>query len=160
MTDFGPASYGAVVAKLVKDEQGKQKDVDVRNPGLALLCSPSDYLTKVMPATTVQGVDGTFTGDLFPIPTEIAATPELTDGTAVLFLKGEYTLFVGGNRGIQYDDSRKFLEDCRTFKDVMYAFGRAFDDTSAVVLDISKLDPAYVTVKTKVDGTVSTKASA
>ena len=57
-------------------------------------------------------------------------------------------------------DREKFLEDCRTFKDVMYAFGRAFDDTSAVVLDISKLDPAYVTVKTKVDGTVSTKASA
>lgn len=160
VTDFGPASYGALVAKLVRNEQGKTKEVDVSNPGLALLCSPVDYLTKVMPATTVQAVDGTYKRDLLPVPTEVAATAELTDGTAVLFLKGEYTLFVGGNRGIQYDDSCKFLEDCRTFKDVTYAFGRAFDDTSAVVLDISKLDPAYVTVKTKVDGTVSTKASA
>ena len=28
-----------------------------------------------------------------------------------------------------------------------YANGRAFDDTASVLLDISELDPAYITVK-------------
>ena len=64
----------------------------------------------------------------------------------------EYSLFVGGNRGLQYSDEYKFLEDQRTFKMVQYANGKADDDTSFVVLDVSKLDPAYITVKTKADG--------
>lgn len=162
VTDFSAATYGALVAKLAKDESGKDKAIDFRQGGLGLVCSTTDYLTKVMPATTVQNVDGTYKNDLFPLPTEVYSSATVADGTAILFLPGEYDVFMGADRGIEVSDEVKFLEDQRAFKEVMYAYGRAYDNTSAIVLDISKLDPAYVTVKTKatVDGTVSTKASA
>ena len=48
---------------------------------------------------------------------------------------------------ITYDDSVKFLEDQRAFKLVEYADGRAADNTSFLLLDISELEPAYLTVK-------------
>lgn len=158
VTDLTPAAYGKLAAKLAKDEKGKQKVIDLRNGGLAIACSTTDYLSKIMPATTVLTSSGQYVRDLFPLPTEVYPTTQLEDGTAILFLPKEYDVFLGGNRGIEYSDEAKFIEDQRAFKSVMYAFGRAYDNTSAIVLDISKLDPAYLNVTVK--GTVSTKASA
>ena len=39
------------------------------------------------------------------------------------------------------------MDDERYFKVKQYATGRAFDNTSFIKLDISSLDPAYMTVK-------------
>lgn len=70
-------------------------------------------------------------------------------GTAVLGVIDDYTLAVGGKRNgaIIFDDSTNFLDDARTFKLIQHAAGRAYDNTSFEVLDITNLDPAYVTVK-------------
>lgn len=160
VTEFTPKSYGAIVATLAKDEAGKEKAIDFRSDsnGLALICSTSDYLTKIMPATTVQATTGQYVRDLFPLPTTVIPSVACADGTAILAILGEYDLFVGGNRGIEYSDEFKFTDDQRAFKQVMYAFGRAYDNTSAALLDISGLEDATVAVKVK--GTVTTKASA
>lgn len=160
VAEFTPKSYGAIVATLAKDEAGKEKAIDFRSDsnGLALICSTSDYLTKIMPATTVQATTGQYVRDLFPLPTTVIPSVACADGTAILAILGEYDLFVGGNRGIEYSDEFKFTDDQRAFKQVMYAFGRAYDNTSAALLDISGLEDATVAVKVK--GTVTTKASA
>lgn len=160
VTDLTPTTYGSLVAQLAKDERGHAKAIDFRDAssGLALICSTTDYLTKVMPATTVQATTGKYVRDLFPLPTTVYPSIAVEDGTAILALLGEYDVFAGGSRGIEYSDEARFLEDQRLFKTVMYAFGKAEDNTSAIVLDISKLDPAYLNVK--VSGTVTTKASA
>lgn len=160
VTEFTPKSYGAIVATLAKDEAGKEKAIDFRSDsnGLALICSTSDYLTKIMPATTVQATTGQYVRDLFPLPTTVIPSVACADGTAILAILGEYDLFVGGNRGIEYSDEFRFTDDQRAFKQVMYAFGRAYDNTSAALLDISGLEDATVAVKVK--GTVTTKASA
>lgn len=159
VTDFTPATFGGLVAKLAKDEGGKVKPVDfMGQSGLALICSPTDYLTKVMPATTVLTHEGAYVNNLLPVPCQVITSAACTDGTAILALMGEYQLFVGGNRGIEYSDEAKFLEDQRAFKQVVYANGSARDNTSAITLDISKLDPAYLNVTVK--GTVTTKAQA
>ncbi|MGO5267828.1 phage major capsid protein [Parafannyhessea umbonata] len=160
VTDFEPATYGALVAKLAKTEAGKQKAIDFRANGsnLLLICSPTDYLTKVMPATTVQNVNGQYVNDLLPLPTNVITSTAVSDGKAILALADEYGLFVAGSRGIEYSDEFQFTADTRTFKQVSYAFGRAEDNNSAILLDISGLEPAYVNVKVK--GTVNTKASA
>lgn len=160
VAEFTPKSYGAIVATLAKDEAGKEKAIDFRSDsnGLALICSTSDYLTKIMPATTVQATTGQYVRDLFPLPTTVIPSVACADGTAILAILGEYDLFVGGNRGIEYSDEFKFTDDQRAFKQVMYAFGRAYDNTSAALLDISGLEDATVAVKVK--GTVATKASA
>ena len=48
---------------------------------------------------------------------------------------------------IEYDDSYKFLEDQRTYKIKLHGTGKAWDNTVSVLLDISELDPAYITVR-------------
>lgn len=164
VTSFDPKSYGTLVAKLAKTERGQARKI---NGPLCMLCTPSDYFTKIMPATTVLGTNGVYAHDLFPVPTEVVQTSQLTDGEAVLFIPDEYNVFAGANRNgvLEYSDEFKFLDDVRTFKIKTYATGSAYDNTSALYLDISALEPAYINVKatgditTTVDGTVTTQST-
>ena len=142
---FTPAEYGKLVAKLAVTENGKKRNFKK----VTLVCNMNDYLTKVMPATTVLNTSGTYANNLFPFATDVIVSNAVEDGRAVLFLPEEYFLGMGGakNGVIEYDDSYKFLEDQRVFKIKQYGAGRAFDNTSALYLDISGLEPAYITVK-------------
>lgn len=142
---FSPAEYGEVVAAMAVTENGKKR----KFTEVCMICNQSDYLTKVMPATTVLNANGVYVNDLFPIPTKVYISNVLEDGNAVLFLKDEYFMGMGGakNGVIEYSDECKFIEDQRVFKIKQYGTGRAFDNTSAVYLDISGLEPAYITVK-------------
>ena len=149
---FAPAEYGAVLAEMAVTETGhKRKFTEV-----GLICNQIDYLTKVMPATTVLNANGTYVNNLFPFPTTVYVSNALDDGEAVLFLKGEYFMGMGGSKNgvIEYSDEHKFIEDQRVFKVKQYGAGRAFDNTSAVYLDINGLEPAYITVLNK-EATVS-----
>lgn len=145
--DFTPASYGALVAQMATTESGRKR----KFKEVGLICNQVDYLTKVMPATTVLNGNGEYSNNLFPVPTTVFVSNALTDGEAVLFLKDEYFLGMGGNKNgvIEYSDEYKFLEDQRVFKIKQYGAGRAFDNTSALYLDISKLEPTYITVRNK-----------
>ena len=145
VTDFSPAQYGALVARMAQTEGGKKR----RIPKVYMIVNQIDYLTKVMPATTLLNANGAYVNDLFPVPTEVIVSNAVDDGKAVLFLNGEYFLGMGGSKNgvIEYSDEYKFLEDVRVFKIKQYGAGRAFDNTSALYLDISKLDPAYITIK-------------
>lgn len=145
LTSFAPAEYGAKVAKLATKENGKKRKLGT----VTLICNQADYLTKVMPATTVLNANGHYVNNLFPFPTEVVISNELNDGDAILAVLPEYSLFAGGKRGetLEYSDDFKFLEDLRYFKTKQFATGRAWDNTSALYLDISNLDPAYITVK-------------
>ena len=143
--DFTPASYGALVAKLAKTEDGKTRKFGK----VWMICNQEDYLTKVMPATTVLNSAGSYVNNLFPFPTEVIISNEVDTNAAVLVLLDEYFLGVGGNKNgvIEYSDEYKFIEDQRAFKIKQYAAGRAFDNTSALYLDISGVKPAYITVE-------------
>lgn len=147
ITSFMPAEYGAVLAKLATAESGRMRKFDE----VTLVCNQVDFLTKVMPATTALTATGGFATNLFPFPTEVVRSNELATGKAILFLPEEYFMGVGTTKDgvIEYSDEFKFLEDKRTFKIKMHAMGKAFDNTVAVVLDISELDPAYITVLNK-----------
>ena len=143
--DFTPASYGALVAKMAVTENGKKR----KFTKVGMIVNQSDYLTKVMPATTVLNANGSYVNNLFPVPTTVYVSNAVEDGKAVLFLEGEYFMGMGGSKNgvIEYSDEYKFLEDQRVFKVKQYGAGRAFDNTSALYLDISGLEPAYITVK-------------
>lgn len=142
---FAPAEYGALVAKMAVTENGRRR----KFTHVGLIVNMVDYLTKVMPATTVLNANGTYVNNLFPFPTNVYICNELEDGEAILFLESEYFMGMGGakNGVIEYSDEAKFIEDQRVFKIKQYGAGRAFDNTSALYLDISGLDPAYITVK-------------
>lgn len=145
VTDFTPASYGAVVAKLATTESGRKRKFNE----VCMIVNQTDYLTKVMPATTVLNANGAYVNNLFPFPTTVYVSNAVADGRAVVFLKDEYFMGMGGSKNgvIEFSDEYKFLEDQRVFKIKQYGTGRAFDNTSAVYLDISALEPAYITVK-------------
>lgn len=141
---FAPTEYGALVAKLATTEKGKKRKLGT----VTLICNQADYLTKVMPATTVLNANGSFVNDLFPFPTEVVISNELADGEAILAILPEYKMFTGGarNETIEVSDEFKFLDDLRYFKVKQYATGKAWDNTSALYLDITGLEAAYVTV--------------
>lgn len=145
VTDFSPAQYGALVARMAQTESGKKRRISK----VYMIVNQIDYLTKVMPATTLLNANGAYVNDLFPVPTEVIVSNAVDDGKAVLFLDDEYFLGMGGSKNgvIEYSDEYKFLEDVRVFKIKQYGAGRAFDNTSALYLDISNLDPAYITIK-------------
>lgn len=155
VTEITPTTYGALLEPLAKTEDGKpRKFTEVQ-----LLVNQHDYLTKVMPATTFL-VDGSYVRDIFPFPTEIIVTNELSDGEAVVGLLDQYNAFAGGSRNgtVEFSDEFKFLDDVRYFKVVQHATGRATDDTCFQHLDISGLKPAYPTVNAIVSSEVKTTA--
>lgn len=145
VTSFLPGEYGPLLAKLAKSESGRKRSFNE----VTLVCNQTDYLTKIMPATTVLAAGGTYARNVFPFPTDVVISNVLEDNEAIVFLPEEYFMGVGTSKDgvIEYSDDFKFLEDKRTFKIKMHAMGRAYDNTVAVVLDISGLDPAYITVR-------------
>lgn len=142
---FKPADYGALVAKLAKTEKGRNRTFQ----NVQLIVNMTDYLTKVMPASTVLTSTGEYRNNIFPFPTEVIPSSVVEDGSAILCLLDDYTFAVGGSKNgvIEYDDSVGFLDDTRTFKVKTHADGRAFDNTSAILLDISDLAPTYIVVE-------------
>lgn len=142
---FAPAEYGALVARMAVTENGRRR----KFASVGLIVNMVDYLTKVMPATTVLNAEAKYVNNLFPFPTTVYISNEIDDGEAILFLENEYFMGVGGakNGVIEYSDEYKFLEDQRVFKIKQYGAGRAYDNTSALYLDISGLNPAFITVR-------------
>lgn len=145
VSSFLPKEYGPLVAKLAKTESGRMRTFDE----VLLICNQVDYLNKVMPATTVLTAAGTYAKDLFPFPTEVIRSNEVEEGEAILCLPEEYFFGIGGNKdgNIEKDDSVKFLDDARVYKIKLHGNGKPWDNTVAIVLDISKLDPAYIMVR-------------
>lgn len=146
VTNFLPANYGPLVAKLAVTEKGRMRSFDE----VLMICNQVDYLNKIVPATTALTTGGTYARDLFPFPTEVVRSNEVKTGQAILCLPEEYFFGLGESKDgkIEYSDEFKFLQDARTYKIKLHGNGRPYDNTVAIVLDISKLDPAYVTVKT------------
>lgn len=145
LKSFEPKEYGNVISQLVETENGGMRNFT----SVTLICNMKDYLQKVMPATTVLNAAGTYTKDIFLFPTDPVISNEVETGEAILCLPEEYFLGLGTNKDgvIEYDDSYKFLEDQRTYKIKLHGTGKAWDNTVAVLLDISELDPAYITVR-------------
>lgn len=156
VTSFDIPEYMGLVAKLAKTEKGRNRKLNK----VALICNQADYLTKVAPATTILLPEGKYANDLFPFPTEVIISNAVASGKAVLGLLDEYDALAGGKRGqtIETSDEFKFLDDTRYFKIKQHGTGRAFDNTSFLLLDISELKPTYL--KVQVEGTVTTNAAA
>ena len=131
--------YTGNVAKLAKNEKGKNKNFD----SVILVMNLTTKLNKFLPAASFR-VPGT--GEYvttMPFPTKVVVSNEIEDDNAVMFVPKRYFMGVGmGKEGkIEYSDENKFLEDQRVFKVRLYGNGRPYDNTDAIVLDLSKLQP-------------------
>lgn len=142
--DFGVASMGALIAKLAKNEKGHNRPVGQ----LSLVCNANDYYTLVAPAVRVQNMSGAYV-DNFAFPMEVVISESVPAGKAILADLKNYTVGVAfAKEGvIEFSDEYRFLEEQRTYKIKTYANGKALDENCALVLDISGLKPAVITVK-------------
>ena len=176
LTSFMPKEYGAILAELCETEvyytadatgvitaastaansDGSPKSGYTKHGGamrsfdeVTLICNQKDYLSKVMPATTVLNAAGSFTNNIFPFPTDVVRSNRVPTGEAILCLPEEYFFGIGSSKEgtLEYSDDYHFLEDQRVFKIKMHGYGKAWDNTVAILLDISNLVEAYVYVK-------------
>lgn len=148
LKSFMPKEYGKILSQMSKNEKGRTRKFG----SVLFICNQTDYLTKVMPASTVLNMNGSFTQNVFPFPTDVVISNELADNTAIVCLPNEYFMAVGGAKEgiITYSDDYKFLEDLRYYKIKTYGAGKANDDTVALFLDITNLEELYITTKQKV----------
>lgn len=139
VTEFTPVKYGELVGKLVKSEKGFIRPVT----SVDLVVNPVDYLTKIMPATTYLTADGKYVNGVFPFPTNVIPSSAVPEGTAYLVLLDEYFLGMGmnSNAAIEYSDEYKFIQDQRTYIAKLFVAGMPKDNTIAIALDISELQP-------------------
>ena len=176
LTSFMPKEYGEILAELCETEvyytadatgvitpastaansDGSPKSGYTKHGGamrsfdeVTLICNMKDYLSKVMPATTVLNAAGSFTNNIFPFPTDVVRSNRVPTGKAILCLPEEYFFGIGSSKEgtLEYSDDYHFLEDQRVFKIKMHGYGKAWDNTVAILLDISNLVEAYVYIK-------------
>ncbi len=146
VTTFTPAVYGELISKLAVRGNGRPRAVGK----VIMVVNPTDYLQRVMPATTLQRPDGTYANDVLPYPTEIIQSEEMSRGKAVLGIPEQYFMGIGAKKDgvIEYDDSYKFLQRERVYAAFLYGNGKPKDNNSFIVIDISELRPAAYMVYT------------
>lgn len=157
ITAFDPVSYGNILDKISKTPTGKRRPV----PGVILVVNPSDYFTKVFPATTLRTTNGTYATNVFPFPTTVIQSPAVPTGQAIMGLASKYFMGIGGGTAggkIEFSDEFQFLDDNRVYVVRMYGNGRALDDNAFQLLDISGVVPADFEVQ--VTNVVKTKEQA
>lgn len=148
LNSFEPAEYCALIAELAKRENGSYRNITE----VALVINPKDYITKIVPATTIRGVDGTYKSEIFPFPTKVYPSSQVSSGEAILGIsingKIYYKAFYAGALSkIDYSDEARWLEDERVYITKLYAYGRPVDNTSFIYLNISALTAAILKVK-------------
>lgn len=157
ISGFDPVTYGAILGTLAKAPNDKTRPVT----NVLMVVNPSDYFTKVFPATTVRAADGTYSHDVFPFPTTVIQSPAVASGEAIFGLADKYFMGIGaGTNGgkVEYSDEFRFLDDERVYLTKMYGNGRALDDNAFILADISGLQPA--TLEVSVTNVVKTKEQA
>ena len=145
VTSLDPVAYGGLLDKLAQGPNGKRRAVN----RVLLVVNPSDYFTKVFPATTVRAADGTFNSNVFPFPTTVTQSVAVPSGKAVIGLPARYFMGLGTQSGgrIEYSDHYQFLERNRVYMTYLYGYGRALDENAFLYLDISGLKPAVLQVE-------------
>lgn len=139
ITEITPETYGALIADLTVSPNGLNRKVSE----VLMIVNPVDYFTKIMPATAVRKLDGTYVYDIFPFPTRVVQSAYQPANEAVLGLGKRYFAGLGTSKGgkIEYSDEYRFLEDERVYLTKLYGTGRPLDSNSFKRLDITDLKP-------------------
>ncbi|WNX85249.1 phage major capsid protein [Agathobaculum sp. NTUH-O15-33] len=159
LNSLDPVTYGTLLSGMTITPNGHYRTVE----SVVMIVNPNDYLTKIMPATTVRTADGTYTRDVFPFPTTVIQSVQVPENRAIIGLADRYFMGVGtGKSGkIEYSDEYHFLEDERVYLVKLYGHGEPLDNNAFVYADISGLKPVVQeVVVNEVKGTVKTKEQA
>jgi HK97 family phage major capsid protein len=141
-----PVTYGTLLGGMAVDSKGNARVVT----SVIMIVNPIDYLTKVVPATTVKDANGAYVNNVFPFPTTVIQSAEVPAGKAVFGLPKRYFMGIGTAKSgrLEYSDEYKFLEDERVYLVKLYGYGLPLDNTAFTYCDISALVPTIQTVYT------------
>lgn len=137
VTTLDPSTYGTILSGIAKTETGRQRNLT----DVIMVVSPADYLTKIMPATTILTPQGTYVSDVLPYPTKVIQSLGVPTGKAIVGLAKQYFMGVGTSKNgfIEYSDHAQFLDDNRVYTTHFYGNGRPLDNNAFALLDISAL---------------------
>lgn len=145
LTALDPVAYGTLLSGMAKTPNGHYRTVE----NVLMIVNPDDYLTKIMPATTVRSADGTYAGNVFPFPTTVIQSVQVPKNRAIIGLGDRYFMGIGTAKSgkIEYSDEYHFLEDERVYLVKLYGHGEPLDNTAFVYADITNLKPTVQEVK-------------
>lgn len=144
VNSLDPVTYGKILGNMAKTPKGTIRVIK----NVILIVNPVDYLTKVMPATTVRSADGTYVNNVLPFPTTIIQSIQVPENKAIIGLADYYFMGIGTEKSgkIEYSDEYKFLEDERVYLVKMYGHGEPLDNNAFSYCDITDLKPAIYEV--------------
>ena len=160
LSSFDATEYCGVVAPLTEKPNGGYRVV----PEVIFVVNPKDYVSKVVPATTVRCVDGSYKNNIFPYPTKVIQSAALEENEAIIGLAKKYFMAIGAGKSgnIEYSDEYQFLDDNRVYLTKIFGMGKPKDNNAFIYLDITELKA--VDLKVQITNTeanpVNTKAKA
>lgn len=146
-----PATYATILAQLAThpagDDYGTDRSRAVNE--VLLIVNPATYLSKVYPAVTIMGANGTYV-QTFPYPTRVIQSNAVPANKAIFGVDQKYFFGLCSDQGgkIDYSDHAKFLDDQRLYKIKMYGNGTPKDNNAFYYADITNLKATYPTVNT------------
>lgn len=145
-TGFTKEFYGEMLSIMSIKDNGRTRGIN----GVLLVVNPTDFFTKIFPATTALGLDFKYINGIFPYPTQVVQSTAVPQGHAVMGVAKDYFMGLGSAKGgkLEYSDDYKFLEDLRTYKIKVYANGQPKQYNAFQYLDISDLEEVFPTVAT------------
>ena len=145
-TGFTKEFYGEMLSIMSIKDNGRTRGIN----SIILICNPTDFFTKIFPATTALTTDWKYVNGIFPYPTQVVQSTAVPQGKAVMGIAKDYFMGLGSAKGgkLEYSDDYKFLEDLRTYKIKVYANGQPKQFNAFQVLDISDLEEVFPTVAT------------
>lgn len=154
ITALDPQTFGTILSPMTKVPKGKNAEgqmeyVTRKVSEVIMIVNPTDYLLKIMPATTIRGSDGMYRNNVLPFPTKVVQSIQVPEGKAIIGLAKKYFMGVGtGKSGkIEFSDEYRFLEDERVYLTKLYGHGQALDNNAFIYADISGLEPASIKVE-------------
>lgn len=145
VNSLDPITYGSLLGTMAIDEKGNPRVITE----VVLIVNPVDYLTKIMPATTVRTAAGTYNNNVFPFPTKAIQSVVVEQGKAIIGIGKRYFMGIGTAKSgkIEYSDDYKFLEDERVYLVKLYGHGEPLDNKAFVYADITGLVPTIQKVE-------------
>lgn len=145
-TGFTKEFYGEMLSAMSIKDNGRTRGIS----SVLLVVNPTDYFTKIFPATTALTTEWKYVNGIFPFPTQVIQSTAVPQGHAVMGIASDYFMGLGSAKGgkLEYSDEYKFLEDLRTYKIKVYANGRPMQYNGFQYLDITALEEVFPTVAT------------
>ena len=144
---LNPVTIGKILDTLSTTPNGNRRAVSE----IILIVNPADYYTKIYPAITVQGTNGSYVQHALPYGVRVVQSSFVAKNTAIAYLKNGYWMGLGqsGMAGkFLMSDDFKFTSRQRYYMIELYANGQPKDNNVSVVLDITNLKPAAIAIET------------